>query len=42
MVLRLEGNGYDKEGKDVYVYFDNDQEAYAAFNALSLLELMKK
>jgi uncharacterized protein YecE (DUF72 family) len=31
-----------KKGKDVYVYFDNDQEAYAAFNALSLLELMKK
>jgi uncharacterized protein YecE (DUF72 family) len=31
-----------EKGKDVYVYFDNDQEAYAAFNALSLLELMKK
>lgn len=25
-----------KERKTVYVYFDNDQEAYAAFNALSL------
>ena len=27
-----------KEGKDVYVYFDNDQAAYAAFNAQTLLK----
>lgn len=26
-------------GKDVFVYFDNDQEGYAAFNALRLREL---
>lgn len=28
------------EGKTVFVYFDNDQEGYAAFNALRLRELM--
>lgn len=28
-------------GKDVYVYFDNDQLGYAAFNALKLKELLK-
>lgn len=28
--------GLTKEKKDVYVYFDNDQDAYAAFNALTL------
>jgi len=27
------------EGKTVFVYFDNDQEGYAAFNALRLREL---
>ncbi|WP_348822884.1 DUF72 domain-containing protein [Flavobacterium aestuarii] len=26
---------------DVFVYFDNDEEGYAAFNALQLIELMK-
>jgi len=31
-----------KKGKDVYVYFDNDQNAYAAFNAWKLLELVNK
>lgn len=29
-----------KEGKDVYVYFDNDQEGYAAFNAITLQEMV--
>jgi uncharacterized protein YecE (DUF72 family) len=29
-----------KEGKDVYIYFDNDQEGYAAFNAQRLRELL--
>jgi uncharacterized protein YecE (DUF72 family) len=29
-----------KDGKDVFVYFDNDQKAYAAFNALSLIDLI--
>lgn len=29
------------EGKTVYVYFDNDQAGYAAFNALKLAELVK-
>ncbi|HUR64725.1 MAG TPA: DUF72 domain-containing protein [Chitinophagaceae bacterium] len=31
--------GWLKEGKDVYVYFDNDQAGYAAFNALKLREM---
>jgi len=31
-----------KAGKDVYVYFDNDQEGYAAFNAIRLKELTDK
>lgn len=30
------------QGKDVYVYFDNDQEAYAVFNAKSLKTLVEK
>jgi uncharacterized protein YecE (DUF72 family) len=29
------------EGRDVFVYFDNDQEGYAAFNAIRLRELAK-
>jgi uncharacterized protein YecE (DUF72 family) len=29
-------------GKDVYVYFDNDQEGFAAFNAIKLQELVDK
>ena len=29
-----------RDGKDVYVYFDNDQNAYAPMNALRLLELL--
>jgi uncharacterized protein YecE (DUF72 family) len=28
--------------KQVYIYFDNDQAAYAAFNALRLMELVNK
>lgn len=28
-------------GKDVYIYFDNDQEGYAAFNALTLKKYFK-
>ncbi len=31
---------WQKEKRDVYVYFDNDQEAYAAFNALTLKKLI--
>ena len=31
---------WQKEKKDVYIYFDNDQEAYAAFNALTLRKLV--
>jgi uncharacterized protein YecE (DUF72 family) len=31
-----------QKGKDIYVYFDNDQEGYAAFNALRLMELTRK
>jgi len=29
-----------KENKDVYVYFDNDQEGFSAFNAIRLQELV--
>ena len=29
-----------KEGKDVFVYFDNDEKGYAAFNAIRLNELV--
>lgn len=32
---------WQKDGKDVFVYFDNDQLGYAAFNALQLRELMR-
>jgi len=32
---------WQKAGKDVYIYFDNDQAGYAAFNALKLQELTK-
>jgi uncharacterized protein YecE (DUF72 family) len=31
---------WQKEGKDVYVYFDNDQEGYAAINAKELQSLV--
>lgn len=31
---------WNDAGKDVYVYFDNDQNAYAAFNAKSLQKLV--
>jgi uncharacterized protein YecE (DUF72 family) len=31
---------WQKQGKDVYFYFDNDQEGYAAFNALTLKKLV--
>lgn len=31
---------WQKEGKDIYVYFDNDQEGYAAFNAQKLKEIL--
>lgn len=29
-------------GKDVYIYFDNDQNGYAAMNAMQLREMMEK
>ncbi len=29
-----------KQGKDVFIYFDNDQNAYAAFNAQKLMEFV--
>jgi uncharacterized protein YecE (DUF72 family) len=31
---------WQKKKRDVFVYFDNDQEAYAAFNALTLKKLV--
>ncbi|SKA18444.1 DUF72 domain-containing protein [Sediminibacterium ginsengisoli] len=32
---------WQRAGKDVYVYFDNDQEGYAAFNAVTFLQLVQ-
>jgi uncharacterized protein YecE (DUF72 family) len=32
---------WQKKGKDVYVYFDNDQLGYAAFNAIKLQEIVR-
>lgn len=32
---------WKNEGKDVYVYFNNDQQAHAVFNALKLIQLIK-
>ncbi len=32
--------GWTNKGKDVYIYFDNDQAGYAAFNAETLLGLL--
>jgi uncharacterized protein YecE (DUF72 family) len=31
---------WQQQGKDVYLYFDNDQAAYAAFNAIKIKKLM--
>jgi uncharacterized protein YecE (DUF72 family) len=31
---------WSEKEKDVYVYFDNDQEGFAAFNALQLRDLL--
>jgi len=33
-------NAWLQENKDVYLYFDNDQEGYAAFNAIELKKMM--
>jgi uncharacterized protein YecE (DUF72 family) len=33
---------WSEEGKDVYLYFDNDQLGYAAFNAMTLAEMLQK
>lgn len=32
---------WQQQGKDVYVYFDNDQAGYAAFNAITLKQLVE-
>jgi uncharacterized protein YecE (DUF72 family) len=32
---------WQKKGKDVYLYFDNDQQGYAALNAQKMLHLLK-
>jgi uncharacterized protein YecE (DUF72 family) len=34
--------GWRHAGKDVYVYFDNDHNAFATFNALTLKEMVTK
>lgn len=34
-------NTWAKQGKDVYLYFDNDQAGYAAFNAQEMLQLSR-
>jgi uncharacterized protein YecE (DUF72 family) len=31
---------YQQQGKDVYLYFDNDQAGYAAFNALAIKKIV--
>ncbi len=31
---------WEHEGKDVYIYFDNDQEGFAAFNAITLNDMV--
>ncbi|HZB11887.1 MAG TPA: DUF72 domain-containing protein [Chryseolinea sp.] len=31
---------WKEEGKDVFIYFDNDQEAFAVFNALTLKDMV--
>ena len=31
---------WQKSGRDVFIYFDNDQEGYAAFNAIKLKQLI--
>jgi len=33
---------WQKQGKDVFFYFDNDQEGFAAFNAIDLQKLVLK
>jgi uncharacterized protein YecE (DUF72 family) len=35
-------NRWQAEGKDVFVYFDNDQLAYAVYNALQLKEMINE
>ena len=32
---------WQKQGRDVFIYFDNDQHGYAAFNAVRLNELVR-
>ena len=32
---------WSEDGKDVYIYFDNDQEAFAIFNALTLRDMVR-
>lgn len=33
---------WQKEGLEIFVYFDNDEKGYAAFNAVTLKELINK
>lgn len=33
---------WTNEGKDVFIYFDNDQAGYAAFNAMTLKEIVNE
>jgi len=33
---------WQASGKEVFIYFDNDQEGYAAFNAQTLQKLLNK
>lgn len=33
---------WQQDNKDVFIYFDNDQEGYAAFNAATLQEMVSK
>jgi uncharacterized protein YecE (DUF72 family) len=36
----MQSKDWQKQGKDVFIYFDNDQEGYAAFNAVRLKTLV--
>jgi uncharacterized protein YecE (DUF72 family) len=35
-------SAWKKDGKDVFCFFDNDEEGYAAFNAIKIKELLQQ
>jgi hypothetical protein len=40
--IRTQLTWCQKEGKDIYCYFDNDQRGYAVRNALELQEMVRR